>query len=774
MFRTLSLLFGVVLAIARPVSADVCPALDVLASSCGNGTCQGDFGESVQSCPQDCANPNTQVFGYWARAATCPEALIYWPKTIAETALAVRQTVINNRTVRVKAKSHSMSDLMCGQGNIISIEYLKTIDEPTTLEGVETVTFDAGVTFKELQDFLHVRGKAIKGLVSPGYGDITILGGLATGLHGSNTQGPSEVATKMVSLEVIDPRGDRTTYTRGTTGLEDPDRWRAMMTHLGLFGVVVRGTIEIEDQYNLRARVIELDDADLFANGLESTVAECEHVWFQWYPSNNKVFLTCASRTTDPVTDPTARSIWVDPEIDEFLQDPFIVLMQLGACDPATECFVETIRQSLFRSNPPLVFDGPSGNTVHVDEIVGFSHLIQTSLQTNISVIPPGYEWVFAVPSRHALDVLQYAKARIQGQDRCLPLNAFMIRFGEVHDAALLSMQAQGPGFELGEQVAVIELPIFLPYGFSESQLEAYFAPFLDVLHYAVDNYGARVHWGKNREDVFSDLDVIAGIDAGGRLARYQTVMDEMDPYGVFANEFLGRSGFEWPHLGEDFVPIYFPECVSSMDGDGDGLTDCFELANGSDPAVYNGLKVTIDDFLGDGSCNKMDDYAEMESRYQSPREVAVMRAGWEFNSKNHTYTSSTYSWDPRWSRSGKRTWKVRFEGLFRAPTSGRYCFDVTNGSSGGGIVDGWNSCAQIWVDQVRMSEAGYNASNHAEPGCIDLSSGESYRLDLVGRYHNANVGRPFIYSTRYCVDEGGADCVPDTGLPLELLTPIP
>lgn len=774
MSRIAMLGFCLVLLSPAFAGAEICPALDTLASSCGNGTCQGDFRESVSTCPQDCANPNTQVFGFWARAATCPETLIYWPRSIAEARQAVRQTVINGRTVRVKAKSHSMSDIMCGQGNIISIEHLKTIDEPVTFEGVETVSFDAGVTFKELQDFLHLRGKAIKGLVSPGYGDITILGGLATGLHGSNTKGPSEVATSMVALDVVDQRGDLTRYTRGTTGVQEPNRWKAMMTHLGLFGLIARGTIEVEDQYNLRARIITLDDAQLFADGLETTVEQCDHVWFQWYPSNDQVVLTCASRTEDPITDPTARSIWVDPEIEEFLQDPFIVLMQAGACDTTIECFIESTRRSLFLSSPPLVYEDAHGDTVHVDDIVGFSHLIQTSLQTNITVTPPGYEWVFAVPSRHALDVLQYAKARIQADGRCLPLNAFMIRFGQVHEGSLLSMQAEGPGFVAGEQVAIIELPIFLPYGFSSSQLEDYFAPFLDVLHYAVDNYGARVHWGKNREDVFADLDVIAGTESGGRLSAVQAVIADMDPYGVFANEFLVRAGFEWPLLGQDFVPVYYPECSGTIDSDGDGLTDCFELENGADPNVYNGLKVSIDGFAGDGSCNKMDDYAEMESRYQSPREVKVMRAGWEFNSKNHTYTTSTYSWDPEWSSSGKRTWKVRFEGLFRAPSSGRYCFDVTNGSSGGGIIGGWNSCAQIWVDQQRMSEAGFNASDHAQPGCIDLSSGESYRLDLVGRYHNANVGRPFIYSARYCSSDTGANCSPDKQLPLELLTPIP
>lgn len=767
------LLFGIFL-FSTPVLAEICPALNTLASSCGNGVCQGDFGESVSRCPQDCANPNTQVFGYWAQAATCPDTIIYRPASIAETAQAVRETVLDGKKVRVKSSSHSMTDLICGQGNIISIEKLKTIDEPQTIDGKQTVSFDAAVTFKELQEFLHARGKAIKSLVSPGFGDINILGALATGSHGSNTKGPAGVATSMQAIEVIDQRGEVVSYSRDTTGISEPDKWKALMVHLGLFGPVVRGTIEIEDQYNLHSRVLSFDDTQLFQDGIEATVAQCDHVWLQWYPSNNKVVLTCASRSTAPVTDPTARSIWLDPDIDTALQDPFLVLMQLGACSKATECFIESTRQSLFLSNPPLVYDDDQGNLVHVNEIVGFSHRMTTGIQENIQTIPPGYEWVFAVPSRHATDVLQYAKHRIQQDGRCLPLNAFMVRFGQVHDENFLSMESAGPGFAKGEQVAIVEIPVFLPYGFSEKQLQNYFAPFLDIVDYAVSRYGARLHWGKNREDIFTKPKVLADLNGGKRLAKVQAVIDELDPYGVFANEFLARTGFSWPRAGQDWLPAYYPECGSQNDTDGDGMSDCFELSVGSDLRQFNGMKVSIDNFAGSGSCNKMDTYSEMASRYRSPREVRNMTAGWEFNAKDHTYTSSTYTWNPSWSRSGKRSWKVRFEGMFKAPVTGRYCFSVSNGSEGGGIVKGWNSCAQTWVDRQRMSEAGFNAANHAQAGCMDLRSGESYKLDLVGRYHNANVGRPFIYSSKYCVNENGGDCVPDKLIPQHRVTPSP
>ena len=39
-------------------------------------------------------------------------------------------------------------------------------------------------------------------------------------------------------------------------------------------------------------------------------------------------------------------------------------------------------------------------------------------------------------------------------------------------------------------------------------------------------------------------------------IERFQAVLSELDPYGVFANDHLRRLGFTWPKEGQEKPPI--------------------------------------------------------------------------------------------------------------------------------------------------------------------------------------------------------------------------
>ncbi len=98
--------------------------------------------------------------------------------------------------------------------------------------------------------------------------------------------------------------------------------------------------------------------------------------------------------------------------------------------------------------------------------------------------------------------------------------------------------------------------------------------------------------------------------------------------------------------------------------------------------------------------------------------------------------------------------------GEFLVEETGRYCFAQNNGSTGTGIISGWNSCGQIWVNKNRVVEVGYSSSN-TPVGCVDLNAGQRYRLDFYNRHHNANVSRSFISQPRWCFG-GSGDCSPN------------
>src|SRR5690606_9678568 len=96
-----------------------------------------------------------------------------------------------------------------------------------------TVEFEAGVRFFELQENLAAQGYSF-GLGATGYGGITIAGGVATGAHGSSLLTSSTISSYVVGMDVVGADGNLTTYTEGTTGVSDPNLWKALKTNMGL------------------------------------------------------------------------------------------------------------------------------------------------------------------------------------------------------------------------------------------------------------------------------------------------------------------------------------------------------------------------------------------------------------------------------------------------------------------------------------------------------------------------------------------------------------
>ena len=71
---------------------------------------------------------------------------------------------------------------------------------------------EPGVGFSALQVAANAVGYSTE-MNAPGCGGITVISGLATGLHGGSPTSVSSISHKIVSVEVIDPSGALTTYT---------------------------------------------------------------------------------------------------------------------------------------------------------------------------------------------------------------------------------------------------------------------------------------------------------------------------------------------------------------------------------------------------------------------------------------------------------------------------------------------------------------------------------------------------------------------------------
>jgi len=751
------------LATAAQAAAQACPAVSTLASSCRNGLCEGALGEDVNSCPEDCADASSQLKAYYTQAITCPPTAIFEPESVQELQDKVREVVSSGRKVKPAGTSHSATDVICADhlGDVIRTKNLRDIGPVEAFEGhAQTVEFEAGVHFNELQEHLHSLGYSF-GLASTGYGGISLGGAVATGAHGSSLLGHSTISSYILSMDVVGADGNLTTYSAGTTGVTDPDQWRALKTNLGLLGIVVRLRLALEPQFNLHTEVRYQNEADFVADGgVAATVAGCDYVFLTWFPGQNIVQYICGTRDAVASVEPNAQNRLFTPEIGPLEEAFAIPTLQLGMCAPATECFVEQQRVQIYQSQPPLVVtDSPATNANVVSrhtELTGYSHRMIT-LQPEVFLEQPSLsqlEYEGAMPMSQIQAAVQYLNSIYNRDGICQPLIGTIMRFDVADNGTLLAGNHARAGLADGEQMVHLEFVEYWGYELNEAQLQQYVSnPFSEIIDHLVTNYNYWPHWGKNDEWVFEHPAVL-NRNAGER-ATFNNVIASMDPYGVFSNESSRRNGFVSPLEGGDFATHYYGNCAS-QDSDGDGISDCTDRR----PNAYSGVYARIDDdWIWSGSCNYADTWNEMKGQFGADQKQN-MSAGWDYDSENHSYHTYTYNWSPQWPNNGGNSWEVMMSAKFVPEDTGRYCFSQNNGSTGSGIINGWNACSQVWVNQNRVVEVGYSGSN-TPVGCVDLSGGQAIRLDFFNRHHNANLGRSFKSMPRWCFG-GDADCSPN------------
>jgi hypothetical protein len=176
----------------------------------------------------------------------------------------------------------------------------------------------------------------------------------------------------------------------------------------------------------------------------------------------------------------------------------------------------------------------------------------------------------------------------------------------------------------------------------------------------------------------------------------------------------------------------------------------------------FQGLLATIGDVPQvTGSCNALDDYAEMTGHFASPVQEMPVDAGWEFDTSADTYNDATFGFDPNWSGAQFGAFSVRFRGTIEL-TAGAHCFSVDIGATGTDIITGQNGCGQLYIgaNTVALAETGYDASSaSAWTACTTTPAGP-IELDVVYWYFNIfNQARLVV---RTC---DGDACTPDQPL---------
>lgn len=514
--------------------------------SCGNDKCEGLLFENGETCPQDCLDAKTRVAAYYAQSQVCSEpTVVHSPKNIESLQQLVRDIRSRGKKVRVIATRHSSSDLICpSQAEVVSMEQINKIIGMESYGDKETVHFEGNVRFWDLVTYLDQQGYALDQRI-PGFGGISVGGFIATGAHGSDANHSATISSSIVSLEILNDRGELKLYDAKKSSA---DEWRALRAHLGALGIVTKIRLEVRPRYNMAMKIIEHNDGILFSGGGKflDAVRSCPFVFLHYVRGKKKVYLTCGAESAEEQTHPDLENALFKPPVGGAFAKIAVSLFQQAACSRNSARLLEGLIHDVRGAKPWIQWVDEKGEAQHRKAGVGSWHrTMQTIFDPSVQPKFSQVDWEVAVPFRNFESVMRELKSFMDDQDVLIPSIGVIMRLDRANRDSLLAPSASDTYFKEGELLFHIEMPIYTPFGFSVSEFEARKRPYREFFLSLIDRYEARPHFGKNDTELLTSPITLRRL--GESIGHFRGVQERLDPDGAFSNEFLQKVGLAKP-----------------------------------------------------------------------------------------------------------------------------------------------------------------------------------------------------------------------------------
>jgi len=232
----------------------------------------------------------------WAASVRCHPASFSTPSTESEIVAKIKHALRGQQKVKVVGAAHSWSPIICSgeddtnhfmnssQIHLISMENfnsLVSIDSEN-----HTITVQAGMRIKDLVSILNKNSLALDFL--PSYDQLTVGGIISTGAHASS-RFDSSFSSLVSSLRLITANGSILTIHSS-----DP-LFSSAAISLGLLGVISTATIKTVPFYQLQLSISTLSPAAFFSH--VSFTRNNTSVLGTWLPYSDSIF----TLTTKPI-----------------------------------------------------------------------------------------------------------------------------------------------------------------------------------------------------------------------------------------------------------------------------------------------------------------------------------------------------------------------------------------------------------------------------------------------------------------------------------------
>ena len=420
----------------------------------------------------------------WAGNQQSKPFRIERPASESEVVEIIRQAVLNKQRVKVVGSGHSFTGIAVPDEVMIDLTRLNQVRSVDHSGGL--ITVQAGIVLSDLNAQLELHQ-----LSMPNLGDVTyqtLAGALSTSTHGTGLQ-RTGLAAQIRAFKMVSASGE----VLVCSPLENAEIFHCGRVSLGALGVITEVTLNVVPAFNLRAVEQPMRISDVLDN-YSQIIEENDFFEFYWVP-HTKWALTKANNVSSDVIDSPGRfATWYNKM---FLENyAFGVLCRIGRLFPTLI--------------PKLATILPSSGRV---EYVNVSHRIFSSKR-----LVKFYEMEYSISLDSLVPALREVMSMVD--DR-----GFRISFPV--DVRCTGSDDIPFSTSTGRRSAYIAVHMF-----KGSEYGEYFSAVEAILR----KYEGRPHWGKIHNLNANDISSLYP-----DYQRFIEVRNQLDPEGVFTNDYLRR-----------------------------------------------------------------------------------------------------------------------------------------------------------------------------------------------------------------------------------------
>jgi len=421
----------------------------------------------------------------WAGNQHCTPSAIERPLTEAAVQGIVKRAAAAGQQVRAVGSGHSFTAIACTNQVLISLEHLNMVRKIDKKNN--RVTVQGGIELAHLNSRLAKAGLAMTNL-----GDIayqTIAGATSTSTHGTGVNFGG-LATQILSMRIVTATGATVTASAD----ENPELFRCARVGLGVFGVIVEVTLQVEPAFNLAAieRPRPLDD--VLDNWMVDIRAH-DHYEFFWIPGTDQA-MTKANRRTDEPARPLSRpKHFVEKVLAENVG--FGAMAKIAKLRPS---LVPKLRDFVVGALSETEFSDASHKVFASARWVKF---VEMEYSVAVADVPTVLRRIDQAVADAGLELLFPVEVRAAAGD----------------DIPLSTSNGRESGY-----IAV------------HRAKGAAYRPYFELVEAIMDDFDGRPHWGKLHFQTAATL-----ASRYRHWDDFQRVRADYDPQGLFSNDYIDR-----------------------------------------------------------------------------------------------------------------------------------------------------------------------------------------------------------------------------------------